>query len=285
MRVVPAPQKKLGAGAWVQVLRGKGPYPVAEYRLAAEISAAAAAQAAAAAAGAAGGGTSYFTDDWYQPLLAAAAASGGSDLGGRCGSEARGVYSFCMCPGGQIVPTSTSEEELCINGMSFSRCPPACPLVPNACSCLPFVLPACQPACLPAFPAGLLPPRRLPHVHLLHSLPPAGPVSAQAGLEMGKQRAGGGGAARRLAAPGGAARAAGRHGAAAAGAVVAGVVHRGSTAAERAAARVGGAVHQAGRQRAPPPHMPAPHTATTAHTCTQTSIIPSHIQPLPCAAV
>lgn len=110
-----------GADDSAKVLRGKGPYPVAEYRLAAEISAAAAAQAAAAAAGAAGGGTSYFTDDWYQPLLAAAAASGGSDLGGRCGSEARGVYSFCMCPGGQIVPTSTSEEELCINGMSFSR--------------------------------------------------------------------------------------------------------------------------------------------------------------------
>eukprot|EP00798_Chlamydomonas_sp_ICE-L_P017843 gene17843-24229_t len=33
----------------------------------------------------------------------------------------RGVYSFCMCPGGQIVPTSTNPDELCINGMSFSR--------------------------------------------------------------------------------------------------------------------------------------------------------------------
>ena len=31
----------------------------------------------------------------------------------------RGVYSFCMCPGGQVVCTSTSREELCINGMSF----------------------------------------------------------------------------------------------------------------------------------------------------------------------
>ena len=31
----------------------------------------------------------------------------------------RGVYSFCMCPGGQVVCTSTSQEELCINGMSF----------------------------------------------------------------------------------------------------------------------------------------------------------------------
>ena len=33
----------------------------------------------------------------------------------------RGCYSFCMCPGGQVVPTSVCEEELCVNGMSFSR--------------------------------------------------------------------------------------------------------------------------------------------------------------------
>lgn len=26
----------------------------------------------------------------------------------------RGVYSFCMCPGGQIVPTATDPTELCI---------------------------------------------------------------------------------------------------------------------------------------------------------------------------
>lgn len=30
-------------------------------------------------------------------------------------------YSFCMCPGGQVVLTSTDPSELCINGMSFSR--------------------------------------------------------------------------------------------------------------------------------------------------------------------
>ena len=33
----------------------------------------------------------------------------------------RGVYSFCMCPGGQIVPSSTEANELCVNGMSFSQ--------------------------------------------------------------------------------------------------------------------------------------------------------------------
>ena len=42
--------------------------------------------------------------------------------------EGRGVYSFCMCPGGQIVPTTTNPEELCINGMSF-RCAPSAHLV------------------------------------------------------------------------------------------------------------------------------------------------------------
>ena len=33
----------------------------------------------------------------------------------------RACYSFCMCPGGQIVPTSTDPLELCVNGMSFSK--------------------------------------------------------------------------------------------------------------------------------------------------------------------
>mmetsp|Transcript_15037 Transcript_15037/g.36743 ORF Transcript_15037/g.36743 Transcript_15037/m.36743 type:complete len:731 (+) Transcript_15037:20-2212(+) len=35
--------------------------------------------------------------------------------------NSRGVYSFCMCPGGQIVPASTNPSEVCVNGMSFSR--------------------------------------------------------------------------------------------------------------------------------------------------------------------
>lgn len=37
-----------------------------------------------------------------------------------CQSQGRGVYSFCMCPGGMIVPTATETGELAINGMSFS---------------------------------------------------------------------------------------------------------------------------------------------------------------------
>lgn len=35
--------------------------------------------------------------------------------------EGRGVYSFCMCPGGIIVPASTSPDEMVVNGMSPSN--------------------------------------------------------------------------------------------------------------------------------------------------------------------
>jgi uncharacterized FAD-dependent dehydrogenase len=35
--------------------------------------------------------------------------------------EGRSVHSFCMCPGGFIVPTATSSEEVVVNGMSLSR--------------------------------------------------------------------------------------------------------------------------------------------------------------------
>ncbi len=30
------------------------------------------------------------------------------------------VYSFCMCPGGSVVPTPTKEGEVCVNGMSHA---------------------------------------------------------------------------------------------------------------------------------------------------------------------
>jgi len=35
--------------------------------------------------------------------------------------EGRGVFSFCMCPGGWVVPASTAPGELVVNGMSLSR--------------------------------------------------------------------------------------------------------------------------------------------------------------------
>jgi uncharacterized FAD-dependent dehydrogenase len=39
----------------------------------------------------------------------------------KVGGEPRGVFSFCMCPGGVVVPTPTEPEALCTNGMSNSH--------------------------------------------------------------------------------------------------------------------------------------------------------------------
>ena len=35
--------------------------------------------------------------------------------------EERGVYSFCMCPGGVVIPSSTADNQLLVNGMSPSN--------------------------------------------------------------------------------------------------------------------------------------------------------------------
>ncbi|CAN6450799.1 unnamed protein product [Victoria cruziana] len=68
-----------------EVHQGRGRVPVADYKL-----------------------VKYVEED---------AISTASDLDER----RRSCYSFCMCPGGQVVLTSTDPSELCINGMSFSR--------------------------------------------------------------------------------------------------------------------------------------------------------------------
>lgn len=36
------------------------------------------------------------------------------------GEAHRGVYSFCMCPGGQVVPSPTEPGGVCVNGMSHA---------------------------------------------------------------------------------------------------------------------------------------------------------------------
>jgi len=37
-------------------------------------------------------------------------------------ADGRGVYSFCMCPGGRVIPASTGTDEVVLNGMScFAR--------------------------------------------------------------------------------------------------------------------------------------------------------------------
>lgn len=51
----------------------------------------------------------------YDQRLPAASYSLACDIGNR------GVYSFCMCPGGIIVPSATSPGEQVVNGMSISR--------------------------------------------------------------------------------------------------------------------------------------------------------------------
>ena len=38
-----------------------------------------------------------------------------------CEVKGRGVFSFCMCPGGMIVPAATAPGEIVVNGMSLSR--------------------------------------------------------------------------------------------------------------------------------------------------------------------
>ena len=38
-----------------------------------------------------------------------------------CQVEQRGVFSFCMCPGGLVVPAGTTPGEIVVNGMSMSK--------------------------------------------------------------------------------------------------------------------------------------------------------------------
>ncbi len=38
-----------------------------------------------------------------------------------CQIKKRGVFSFCMCPGGLVVPAATAPGEIVVNGMSMSR--------------------------------------------------------------------------------------------------------------------------------------------------------------------
>ncbi|MBQ0059399.1 MAG: FAD-dependent oxidoreductase, partial [Lachnospiraceae bacterium] len=36
-------------------------------------------------------------------------------------SNGRGIYTFCMCPGGYVVNASSEEGHLCVNGMSYQK--------------------------------------------------------------------------------------------------------------------------------------------------------------------
>lgn len=56
-----------------------------------------------------------YHDSPYSDILPAASYSLVTNV------QDRGVYSFCMCPGGFIVPTSTKNGRIAVNGMSPSR--------------------------------------------------------------------------------------------------------------------------------------------------------------------
>jgi uncharacterized FAD-dependent dehydrogenase len=103
---------QLGPADAARVLRGRGPIPVSDYSLAATLIAGAGGDySLEGVLGGGGGGEA-----------SSSTAAGTPGAAGTSGAaEPRGCFSFCMCPGGQIVAASTIPGELCINGMSFSR--------------------------------------------------------------------------------------------------------------------------------------------------------------------
>lgn len=36
-----------------------------------------------------------------------------------CHNNDRGIYTFCMCPGGYVVPSNAESDTICVNGMSY----------------------------------------------------------------------------------------------------------------------------------------------------------------------
>ena len=57
--------------------------------------------------------------DKYHQVAALGAAAYSLNYTNR--SLKRGVYTFCMCPGGEVVNASSSQGQLVLNGMSYSR--------------------------------------------------------------------------------------------------------------------------------------------------------------------
>ena len=46
-------------------------------------------------------------------------ALGHAEYGLSCNTDTRGVYTFCMCPGGVVVPAASEENTVVVNGMSY----------------------------------------------------------------------------------------------------------------------------------------------------------------------
>jgi uncharacterized FAD-dependent dehydrogenase len=91
-----------------QVDSGKGRIPVADYRLATEVPIDSNVGRA-------------FEKVYFTPVSSAEDDGRKTGVAEKNKAMTKACYSFCMCPGGQIVPTSVKPGELCVNGMSFSR--------------------------------------------------------------------------------------------------------------------------------------------------------------------
>ena len=59
------------------------------------------------------------TEDQYGPEAPDFLGAAPYKLTNQC-ENGRGVYSFCMCPGGYVVNASSEAERTCVNGMSYS---------------------------------------------------------------------------------------------------------------------------------------------------------------------
>ena len=59
------------------------------------------------------------TQDQYGPEAPDFLGAAPYKLTNQC-ENGRGVYSFCMCPGGYVVNASSEAERTCVNGMSYS---------------------------------------------------------------------------------------------------------------------------------------------------------------------
>lgn len=59
--------------------------------------------------------------------------------------DGRGVYTFCMCPGGYVVGAASEEGLLCVNGMSPFARDGRTPTPPCSVRCVPQTLGSADP--------------------------------------------------------------------------------------------------------------------------------------------
>jgi len=102
---------------------GRGRLPPASYRLAANVATGASSSASSSSSAISSSGSSNASNTASGGAATRVAAA--ADAAEGAAASTRGVFSFCMCPGGQIVPTSLEEGRRCA------------PEAEDAYSCLP----------------------------------------------------------------------------------------------------------------------------------------------------